>query len=105
MVETDKEKIKNKFNDRKKKCISSNKKTLILPYLNENRQTNLKNKLENEFSNLFKILPENYQEDSEINNQINLIINDINELKECIHNNNNKSPFRTKKNCSAKSKK
>lgn len=102
IVDSDKE--KDKFKERKKSCVSSNKKTLILPYLNENRNINLKNKLENEFSNLFKILPENYQEDSEINNQINLIINDINELKECIYK-NNKSPFRSKRNFSAKSKK
>ena len=107
ITESDKEKDKDKdkYNkDKRKKYNSSNKKTLILPYLNENKQVNLKNKLENELSNLFKILPENYQEDSEINNQINLIINDINELKECIYK-NNKIPFGSKRNFSAKGRK
>ena len=90
--------------ERKKNCISSNRRTTILPYLTENRQIIVKSKLENEVSNLFKMLPDNYYEDPEINNHMNLLIHNIAELKECIYK-NNKSAFRINKNNSAKSKK
>ena len=88
--------------ERKKHCISSNKRTTILPYLNENRQIIVKSKLENEVSNLFKMLPDNYYEDPEINNHMNLLIHNIAEIKECT-NKNNKFPFRNRdKNINAK---
>ena len=90
--------------ERKKNCISSNRRTTILPYLTENRQIIVKSKLENEVSNLFKMLPDNYYEDPEINNHMNLLIHNIAELKECIYK-NNKSAFRINKNNSAKNKK
>ena len=90
--------------ERKKHCISSNKRTTILPYLNENRQIIVKSKLENEVSNLFKMLPDNYYEDPEINNHMNLLIHNIAEIKECI-NKNNKFPFRNRdKSIKAKNK-
>ena len=90
--------------ERKKHCISSNKRTTILPYLNENRQVIVKSKLENEVSNLFKMLPDNYYEDPEINNHMNLLIHNIAEIKECI-NKNNKFPFRNRdKSIKAKNK-
>ena len=59
-----------------------------MPYLNENRQIIVKSKLENEVSNLFKMLPDNYYEDPEINNHMNLLIHNIAEIKECINKNN-----------------
>ena len=96
----DPEKIKK---DRKKSCVSSKPRTTILPYLTENKQIIVKNKLENEVTNLFKMLPDNYYEDPEINNHMNLLIQNIAELKECI-NRNNKSPFPNNKNINAKRK-
>ena len=66
-----------------------------MPYLNENRQIIVKSKLENEVSNLFKMLPDNYYEDPEINNHMNLLIHNIAEIKECI-NKNNKFPFKNR---------
>ena len=96
----DPEKIKK---DRKKSCVSSKPRTTILPYLTENKQIIVKNKLENEVTNLFKMLPDNYYEDPEINNHMNLLIHNIAELKECI-NRNNKSPFPNNKNINAKRK-
>ena len=93
--------------ERKKYCNSSNKRTTILPYLNENKQNKqvkVKSKLENEVSNLFKMLPDNYYEDPEINNHMNLLIHNIAEIKECI-NKNNKFPFRNRdKSINAKNK-
>jgi hypothetical protein len=81
--------------ERKKYCNSSNKRTTILPYLNENKQNKqikVKSKLENEVSNLFKMLPDNFYEDPEINNQMNLLMYNIAEIKEYIYK-NNKCPF------------
>ena len=81
--------------ERKKYCNSSNKRTTILPYLNENKQNKqikVKSKLENEVSNLFKMLPDNFYEDPEINNQMNLLMYNIAEIKEKIYK-NNKCPF------------
>ena len=90
--------------ERKTHCISSNKRTTILPYLTENRQIIVKSKLENEVSNLFKMLPDNYYEDPEINNHMNLLIHNIAEIKECI--NKNKFPFKNSdKTINAKNKK
>ena len=97
----DKDKIKK---ERKNNCVSSNKRTTILPYLNQNKQIKVKSKLENEVSNLFKILPDNFYEDPEINNHMNLLIHNIAELKECIYKNNN-CPFKTQRNIITKSKK
>ena len=90
--------------ERKKNCVSSNKRTTILPYLTDNKQIIVKSKLENEVSNLFKMLPDNYYEDPEINNHMNLLIHNIAELKECIYK-NNKLPLQKIKNENAKSKK
>ena len=89
--------------DRKKNCSSSSKRTTILPYLTENKQVIVKSKLENEVSNLFKMLPDNYYEDPEINDHMNLLIHNIAELKQCI--NRNKIPFKNNRNVSSKSKK
>jgi hypothetical protein len=89
--------------DRKKNCSSSSKRTTILPYLTENKQVIVKSKLENEVSNLFKMLPDNYYEDPEINDHMNLLIHNIAELKQCI--NRNKIPFKNNRNASSKSKK
>ena len=96
----DPEKVKK---DRKKSCVSSKTRTTILPYLTENKQIIVKTKLENEVTNLFKMLPDNYYEDPEINNHMNLLIHNIAELKECI-NRNNKCPFPNNKINNAKSK-
>ena len=75
--------------ERKKNCFSSNKRTTtILPYLKDNKQIMMKSKLKNEVSNLFKMLPDNFYEDPEINNQMNLLIHNIAELKQCIYKNN-----------------
>ena len=90
--------------ERKKNCVSSSKRTTILPYLTDNKQIIVKSKLENEVSNLFKMLPDNYYEDPEINNHMNLLIHNIAELKECIYK-NNKLPLQKIKNENAKSKK
>ena len=90
----DSERIKK---ERKKKCVSSNKRNTILPYLPGNKQIIVKSKLENEVSNLFKMLPDNYYEDPEISNHMNLLIHNIAELKECI-NKNNKLPFQNNNN-------
>jgi len=97
----DTEKLKK---DRKKYCNSTNKRTTILPYLTENKQVKIKNKLENEVSNLFKILPDNFDEDPEIKNHMNLLIHNIAELKECIYK-NNKCPFKNDRDTFIKNKK
>ena len=98
MIDTDKIK-----KERKKNCVSS-KRTTILPYLNQNKQIKVKSKLENEVSNLFKILPDNFYEDPEINNHMNLLIHNIAELKECIYKNNN-CPYKNQRNIITKNKK
>ena len=90
--------------ERKKNCISSNKRTTILPYLTENRQIIVKSELENEVSNLFKMLPDNYYEDPELNNHMNLLFHNIAEIKEFIYK-NNKCGLQMNKNIKAKSKK
>ena len=90
--------------ERKKYCNSTNKRTTILPYLNENKQIKVKSKLENEVSNLFKILPDNFYEDPEINNQMNLLMYNIAEIKECIYK-NNKCPFKNDRDTFMKNKK
>ena len=86
--------------ERKKYCNSSNKRTTILPYLNENKQNKqikVKSKLENEVSNLFKMLPDNFYEDPEINNQMNLLMYNIAEIKEYIYKNNKCPLMKNKK--------
>ena len=75
--------------ERKKSCHSVNKTSkTILPYLAENKIIHVKNKLQTEFKNLVEILPENYEEDPEIKNNLNLIFQDIYGLKDYIHKNN-----------------
>ena len=58
----------------------------------------MKGKLENEVYNLVKMLPDNYFEDPEINNHMNLLIHNIAELKQCISR--NKIPFKNNRNAS-----
>ena len=85
----------NNINQRKKYPKSLNKNT-ILPKLTDNKISNMKNQFEAEFSNLIEILPYNYEEFPEIKNNLGIIFQNINDLKEYIHKNTQTS-FRPNK--------
>ncbi len=81
---------KNKNNnfERKKYCNSVNKNSnLILPYLTENRCINIKNELQTELQ-ILNNLPDNYEEVPEIKNNLNLIFQGFDGLKDYLNKQN-----------------